>query len=128
MRQCQAAMTTTVNEWDVHASFSILKHDAAEIDSDRIHIQELETQVSCVATEEKIALFENKANQVDFCKVWIVDSGASNHMTGDKEKLHITTEYKSGRVVVTADNTMLPIKHIGDTVIMPCVNSQLIQL
>ncbi|KAL3510569.1 hypothetical protein ACH5RR_029970 [Cinchona calisaya] len=49
-------------------------------------------------------------------------------MTGDKEKLHSTTKYKGGRVVVTADNTKLPIKHIGDTVIMPCVNSHPVQL
>lgn len=55
--------------------------------------------------------------RIDYENDWIVDSGCSNHMTGDKEKLQNTTEYKGGRMVVTANNTRLPIAHIGKTVI-----------
>ncbi|KAL3522492.1 hypothetical protein ACH5RR_015326 [Cinchona calisaya] len=93
--------------------------DATTLRKWKIHIQEPETRISCAVTEEKTALFAKKANQVDFRKVWIVSSGTGNHMTSDKEKLHSTTEYMGGLVVVTIDNTKLPIKHIGDTVIMP---------
>ncbi|KAL3498375.1 hypothetical protein ACH5RR_041107 [Cinchona calisaya] len=83
---------------------------------------------SCATIEEKTALLTKKANQVDFYKVWIVDSGVGNRMTGDKEKPHNKTEYKGGRVIVTADNTKLPIKHIGDSEIMPHLNPHPVQL
>ncbi|KAF2320518.1 hypothetical protein GH714_027917 [Hevea brasiliensis] len=36
----------------------------------------------------------------------------SNHMTGDKEKLQDLSEYKESRVVVTVNNSKLPIAHI----------------
>jgi len=38
-------------------------------------------------------------------------------MTGDKEKLQNLSEYKGSRVVVTANNSKLPIAHIGNTVV-----------
>ncbi|KAM3015464.1 hypothetical protein FF2_028043 [Malus domestica] len=38
-------------------------------------------------------------------------------MTGDKQKLQNLSEYKGGRVVVTADNSRLPITHIGHYVL-----------
>ncbi|KAH7847776.1 hypothetical protein Vadar_030135 [Vaccinium darrowii] len=50
---------------------------------------------------------------------WIVDSRCSNHMTGDKKKLSNLSPYKGDRVVVTANNSRLPITHIGKTVINP---------
>ena len=37
-------------------------------------------------------------------------------MIGDKEKLQNVSKYKGEKVVVTADNTRLPIAHIGETV------------
>ena len=40
-------------------------------------------------------------------------------MTGDKHKLESMSEYKGGRVVVTADNSRLPIAHIGKTIVTP---------
>ena len=33
---------------------------------------------------------------IDYEKDWIIDSGCSNHMTGDKEKLKNLVEYKGG--------------------------------
>ncbi|KAH7845070.1 hypothetical protein Vadar_001218 [Vaccinium darrowii] len=39
---------------------------------------------------------------------WIVDSGCSNHMTGDKKKLSNLSAHKGDRVVVTANNSKLP--------------------
>ncbi|KAH7855830.1 hypothetical protein Vadar_029469 [Vaccinium darrowii] len=40
-------------------------------------------------------------------------------MTGDKKKLSNLSAYKGDRVVVTANNSKLPITHIGKTVINP---------
>jgi hypothetical protein len=45
---------------------------------------------------------------------WIVDSGCSNHMTGDEDKFKSMRPYNGNRVVMTADNTQHPMKHIGD--------------
>nr|TKS00816.1 hypothetical protein D5086_0000179600 [Populus alba] len=38
-------------------------------------------------------------------------------MTGDKEKLQNLTEYKGNRVVITANNSKLPIAHVGNTMV-----------
>ncbi|KAE8732274.1 hypothetical protein F3Y22_tig00002237pilonHSYRG01326 [Hibiscus syriacus] len=56
------------------------------------------------------------------------DSGCSNHMTGDKQKLQNLSEYNGGRVVVTADNSRLPITHIGKTIVTPRYNTNQVQL
>lgn len=37
-------------------------------------------------------------------------------MTGDKKKLISMSEYKGGRVVITANDSRLPITHIGETI------------
>ncbi|KAL8132396.1 hypothetical protein AgCh_008045 [Apium graveolens] len=58
-------------------------------------------------------------NQIDYENDWIVDSGYSNHMTGDVNKLKNLTEYKGSRVVLTTDNSKLPIAHIGDLTVSP---------
>ncbi|KAH7856278.1 hypothetical protein Vadar_034803 [Vaccinium darrowii] len=50
---------------------------------------------------------------------WIVDSGCSNHMTRDKEKLSNLSAYKGDQVVVTTNNSRLLLTHIGKTVINP---------
>lgn len=70
----------------------------------------------------------NDPKAVDYDKDWIVDSGCSNHMTGDKEKLLGLSEYKGGRVVVTANNSRLPITHIGNTMIVPRFSPNQVQL
>ncbi|KAG8364897.1 hypothetical protein BUALT_Bualt18G0046300 [Buddleja alternifolia] len=69
--------------------------------------------------EEELALTATTYEQIDYEKDWIVDSGCSNHMTGDKEKLQNLSEYKGSRVVVTTNNSKLPIAHIGNTVVSP---------
>ncbi|KAF2302499.1 hypothetical protein GH714_036580 [Hevea brasiliensis] len=50
---------------------------------------------------------------VNYKDDWIVDSGCSNHMTGDTGKLSDMLEYKGSRDVVTADNSKLLITHIA---------------
>ncbi|KAE8724613.1 tir-nbs resistance protein [Hibiscus syriacus] len=55
--------------------------------------------------EEELALTITTPERIDYKNDWIVDSGCSNHMTGDKQKLQNLSEYNGGRVVVTADNS-----------------------
>ncbi|KAE8679564.1 tir-nbs resistance protein [Hibiscus syriacus] len=63
--------------------------------------------------EEELALTVTTPEQIDYKNDWIVDSGCSNHMTGDKHKLQNLSEYNGGRVVVTTDNSRLSITHIA---------------
>ena len=58
------------------------------------------------------------AAKVDYKNDWIVDSGCSNHMVGDEDKFKIMHPYNGNRVVVTADNTQHPVKHIVDAKIV----------
>ncbi|KAK4339173.1 hypothetical protein RND71_040635 [Anisodus tanguticus] len=69
--------------------------------------------------KEELALAVTVPGTIDYNNDWRVDSGCSNHMTGDKEKLQNMTEYKFGRVVVTAKNSRLPIAHVEKTTIRP---------
>ncbi|KAG6489183.1 hypothetical protein ZIOFF_050443 [Zingiber officinale] len=81
-----------------------------------------------MATEEKDLALTTTPEQIDYKNDWIVDSGCSNHMTGDKEKLQNLSQYKGARMVVTADNSRLPIAHVGKTVITPRYNSNQVPL
>jgi hypothetical protein len=68
---------------------------------------------SIVEDDEEMTLAVANPEQVNYREDWIADSGCSNYMIGDKEKLQNMSIYKGKRVVVTADNTRLPIAHIG---------------
>ncbi|KAE8688597.1 hypothetical protein F3Y22_tig00110963pilonHSYRG00163 [Hibiscus syriacus] len=78
--------------------------------------------------EEELALTVTTPERIDYKNDWIVDSGCSNHMMGDKQKLQNLSEYNGGRVVVTADNSRLPITHIGKTIVTPRYNTNQVQL
>ncbi|KAE8670896.1 Detected protein of unknown function [Hibiscus syriacus] len=65
--------------------------------------------------EEELALTVRTPKRIDYENDWIVDSSCSNHMTGDKQKLQNLSEYKGGSVVVTTDNSRIPITHIVET-------------
>jgi len=69
--------------------------------------------------EEELALTVTTPEKINYENDWIVDSGCSNHMTGDRQKLQNCSEYKGNRVVVTADNSRLPIAHIGKAIVIP---------
>lgn len=56
--------------------------------------------------KEELALMVSISEQIDFK---IVDSGGSNHTTGDKQNLKNLSKYKGSRAVVTDDNSKLPI-------------------
>uniref|UniRef100_A0A2N9J3P0 Uncharacterized protein n=1 Tax=Fagus sylvatica TaxID=28930 RepID=A0A2N9J3P0_FAGSY len=83
---------------------------------------------SIVEEDEEMALAVANPEQVNYREDWIVDSGCSNHMTGDKEKLQNMSKYKGKRVVVTTVNTRLPIAHIGETLITPRFNAEQVPL
>jgi transposase InsO family protein len=87
-----------------------------------------DAEVLFAMEEEELALTVTTPEQIDYKNDWIVDSGCSNHMTGDKHKLQNLSEYKGGRVVVTADNSRLPIAHIGKTIVTPRYNSNQVPL
>ncbi|KAL3504443.1 hypothetical protein ACH5RR_034284 [Cinchona calisaya] len=62
-----------------------------------------------------------------------VEEYAFCYTTDQKEELALTTltnltEYKGGRVVVTADNSKLPITHIGNAIILTRYNSHQVKL
>ena len=81
--------------------------------------EEWDAEALFATVEEELALTATTFNQIDYEHDWIVDSGCSNHMTGVKEKLQNLSEYRGSRVVVTADNSKLPIAHIGNTLVSP---------
>ncbi|KAG6520799.1 hypothetical protein ZIOFF_017859 [Zingiber officinale] len=64
------------------------------------------------ATEENEVAFTTMSDKINYKNDWIVDSGCSNHMTSDKEKLQNLSEYKGTCMVVTTNNSRLPIAHI----------------
>ena len=64
-------------EWDAEASFCMIEPTKEE-----------EMAATSIAEEdEEMALAVANTEQVNYREDWIVDSGCSNHMIGDKEKL-----------------------------------------
>ena len=81
--------------------------------------EEWDAEALIVTYEEETNLTATSLDQIDHEKDWIVDSGCSNHMTGDKEKQQNLSEYKGRRVVMTTNNSKMSIAHIGNTVVPP---------
>lgn len=127
-------------KWDFQASFAIFNSNktycSKEIDFDAREVQEqhnptISEMVVCTIVSEpneSALVTESKTRAINYNNDWIVDSGCSNHMTGDDEKLSSMFEYKGGRVIVTTDNTRLPITHVGKTIITHRFNSNKIYL
>ncbi|XP_057463842.1 uncharacterized protein LOC130753687 [Actinidia eriantha] len=80
-----------------------------------------EVAVSSVIIEksEKALVVVSNWGAINYKDDWIVDSGCSSHMIGDKEKLSSLSAYKGNRVVIIANNSRLLITHIGKTIINP---------
>ena len=105
------------------------RHEAeAEWDVEALFSQIVEVPSLMAATTEEQAPNDSSSHKINYERDWIFDSGCSSHMTGDKEKLCNISEYKGKRVVVTANNSRLPITHIGDMVIDSCLNEKQVQL
>jgi hypothetical protein len=90
--------------------------------------EEWDTEASVAMEKQELALTAASSESIDYHNDWIVDSGCSNHMTGDEKKLQSLTEYKRGRLVVTANDSRLSIAHIGKTVIEPRYNTNHVPL
>ncbi|GFS38668.1 hypothetical protein Acr_00g0058830 [Actinidia rufa] len=96
-------------------------------------IEEVAASSVVIEKSETALIVVSNRRAINYKDDWIVDSGCSNHMTGDKEKLsrcsnHMTGDkeklsslsaYRGDRVVIMANNSRLPITHIGKTVINP---------
>lgn len=90
-----------------------------------------EFKASCISQEDKIeemALITVSDKFINYEEDLIVDTGCSNHKTGDKDKLANLTEYKASCVVVTASNSRLAISHVGQTKITPRFKSEEVEL
>ena len=78
--------------------------------------------------KEEVALTAVINRGIDYESDWIIDSGYSNHLTGDIKKLERLQEYKGNQVIVTANNSKLPISYVGRTVISPHIGPKEFQL
>ncbi|XVE51173.1 hypothetical protein DITRI_Ditri02bG0018100 [Diplodiscus trichospermus] len=96
-----------------------VESNAATPNVRRMSDDKWDVEASFAMEEEELALMTTVPGPIDYNNNWIVDSGCSNHMTGDKEKLQNMIEYKGGRVAVTANNSRLTISYIGKTIITP---------
>jgi len=90
--------------------------------------REEELAASCIAEQEKATLISVNDKVINYENDWIVDSACSNHMTGDEKILSSITEEKGKQMVITANNSKLPITHIGETEIVPRYSRHPVQL
>nr|KYP49539.1 Retrovirus-related Pol polyprotein from transposon TNT 1-94 [Cajanus cajan] len=97
-------------EWDVHASYAVKESRRDE---------GVEIVASCMDELVEESTLVTVSEAINYDDDWIVDSGCSNHMTGDKGKFLSMSEYKGERVVVTANNSKMPIFHIEKAAIVP---------
>ena len=78
---------------------------------------------SQVEENEEVALaVVPKEEKINYRSDWIIDSGCSNHMTGDVQKLEDLEKYKGNQVIVTANNSKLPIRYVGKKKVTPGPN------
>ncbi|KAG6781857.1 hypothetical protein POTOM_011240 [Populus tomentosa] len=117
------------DEWDAHAFFTAVEEEEClqrkeHVENDAVTFKiEDEWDAHAFFAEVKEAAFTvTTPEHIDYEKDWIIDSGCSNHMTDDKEKLKNLVEYKGKHVVVTANNSKLAIAHVGDAVVSSQLN------
>ncbi|KAF2320748.1 hypothetical protein GH714_030492 [Hevea brasiliensis] len=96
--------------------------------SDKFTKQEEPTEFGSAKSQEEIALTITGEGRINYKEDWIMDSGSSNHMTSDKEKLLGMSEYNRRQMVVITNNSRLSITQVGKTVIVPRYSPWLVQL
>ncbi|XAR64037.1 hypothetical protein NMG60_11024235 [Bertholletia excelsa] len=69
---------------------------------------EWDAEAFFAADEKELALSATTFNQINYENDWIIASGCSNHMTGNKKKLHNLSEYKGSWEVMIVNNSKLP--------------------
>jgi hypothetical protein len=125
--ESNVATSKVEDEWDTEALLVTEEEDnelaltattiLCDVVNTRIEAEWDIQTISIAGEDDEQAFTTNMSDQIDYESDWIVDSGCSNHMTGDKEKLQNLTEYKGNRVVITANNSKLPIAHVGNTIV-----------
>ncbi|OIT03777.1 hypothetical protein A4A49_43473, partial [Nicotiana attenuata] len=105
-----------------------VESNAATSNSNEKSEEDWDAEAFFAREEEDLALITTISESIDHENDWIVDSGCANHMTGDKQKLQNLTAYNGSRVVVTANNSRLPIAHIGKMIVSPQQSSSQISL
>ncbi|KAL8138008.1 hypothetical protein V2J09_004009 [Rumex salicifolius] len=108
-RTCQEE---SEEEWDGVASYTAIEEEEEELALTST-VVEIPSTEACVADSVK-------KERINYEKDWIVDSGCSHHMTGDMSKFTKMRKYKGREAVITANNTMHPVQHVGDLTISPC--------
>ncbi|KAL8159066.1 hypothetical protein V2J09_000603 [Rumex salicifolius] len=107
-RTCQEE---SEEEWDGVASYAAIEEEEEELALTST-VVEIPSTEACVADSVK-------KERINYEKDWIVDSGCSHHMTGDMSKFTKMRKYEGREAVITADNTMHPVQHVGDLRISP---------
>ncbi|XP_076925567.1 uncharacterized protein LOC143588461 [Bidens hawaiensis] len=78
-----------------------------------------DAEVYFTTEEHVMALTANTETEDNSLDDWIVDSGCSNHMSGEKAKLRNPVKYEGNRVIVIAENSRQKIAHVGDILFKP---------
>ncbi|KAL8143673.1 hypothetical protein V2J09_016705 [Rumex salicifolius] len=107
-RTCQEE---SEEEWDGVTSYTAIEEEEEELALTST-VVEIPSTEACVADSVK-------KERINYEKDWIVDSGCSHHMTGDMSKFTKMRKYEGREAVITADNTMHSVQHVGDLTISP---------
>ncbi|KAL8088766.1 hypothetical protein AgCh_038521 [Apium graveolens] len=67
-----------------------------------------------VLTSFDRSVLENRLAAINYSKDWIIDSGCSHHLTGDGSLLSSQKEYMGDKAIVTADNSIHPVRTEGN--------------
>lgn len=85
-------------------------------------------KMSPTHVQPRFALATSTGSQINTLDDWIVDSGCTNHMTGDKSRLLNPVPYDGNQVVVIADNSRHKIAHVGDAMFPTSTNQKEVKL
>ena len=62
-----------------------------------------DAEVLYAIEEDELALMATMGDHINYENNWIVDSGCSNHITGDQSKLQDKKEYKGSHMIRRAN-------------------------
>jgi transposase InsO family protein len=106
LTSCVYQQLRTTNSFD---SFQILKHEKSDVAHHDVQAHANFKLSDCDVEFEENLKIKQKSNEQD----WIIDSGASIHITTNKNVLRNFQVVKN-RKVVTSDGTQVPIVGLGD--------------
>lgn len=107
---------------EIHQANDLKKSIAQSVEG-QIQETNVKSQVHVPSTLFDNALVASTGRKINRLDDWIVDSGCSNHMTGDKGRIINPVRYNGSQVVVIADDSRHNIAHVGD-VVFPTSSSQ----